>query len=185
MRLTAQAHARLSAHLRPGDWALDATAGNGHDTLFLARQVAPGGQVWAWDTQSAALKATRARLQAAGLEAVVTLIEASHHHLRERTPANAAGRVMAVTFNLGYRPGGDPQHITRAGTTMPALEAACRLLHPDGMISLLSYRGHPGGETEYQALREWLATAPLAVERITRPGANERAPVLFLLTRRG
>jgi ubiquinone/menaquinone biosynthesis C-methylase UbiE len=61
MRLTAQAHARLAPSLEPGAWALDATAGNGHDTLFLAGQVAPNGQVWAWDTQPAALR-PRARI---------------------------------------------------------------------------------------------------------------------------
>ena len=185
MRLTAQVHARLAPSLERGDWALDATAGNGHDTLFLASQVAPIGQVWAWDTQPAALATTQERLQAAGLEATVTLVQASHHRLRERMPTRAHGRLRAVMFNLGYRPGGDPQHITQPGTTMPALEAACRLLHPDGVISLLAYRGHPGGEAEYQALQDWLATAPLAVERITGAGARERAPVLCLLTRRG
>jgi hypothetical protein len=37
----------------------------------------------------------------------------------------APDRLRAVTFNLGYRPGGDQQHITQPGSTIPALEAAC------------------------------------------------------------
>jgi hypothetical protein len=74
----------------------------------------------------------------AGLEAAVTLVQARHHRLRERMPARAHDRLRAVMFNLGYRPGGDRQHITRSATTLPALEAARRLLHPDGVISLLA-----------------------------------------------
>lgn len=45
--------------LRPGGTAADFTMGNGHDTLFLSRAL-PGGQVWAFDIQPAALKATQA-----------------------------------------------------------------------------------------------------------------------------
>src|ERR1700753_1556592 len=36
-------HRLLEGRLRPGDWAVDATAGNGHDTVFLAQRVLPGG----------------------------------------------------------------------------------------------------------------------------------------------
>lgn len=37
--------------LRPGDTAVDATMGNGHDTLFLAQAVGPTGHVIGFDIQ--------------------------------------------------------------------------------------------------------------------------------------
>ena len=39
MKLTEQAHQELRKVIKPGDYAIDATLGNGHDTQFLARQV--------------------------------------------------------------------------------------------------------------------------------------------------
>jgi len=60
----ARAHEAMAACLRPGDWAVDATAGNGHDALFLAQTVGPQGRVVAFDVQPAAATATRRRLGA-------------------------------------------------------------------------------------------------------------------------
>lgn len=180
--LTQQAHLALAACLQPGNWAVDATAGNGHDTLFLAQQVGPTGHVWAFDIQSEALNTTVQRLRSAGVEGRVTLVQASHDRMLEYLPGSAIGRVKAIQFNLGYRPGGDPRLITRPETTLPALGAACRLLHPEGYISLLVYRGHPGGMEEYQAILDWLTQAELRVECIE--GTSQRAPVLFLLAHR-
>ena len=167
--------------LQPGDRALDATAGNGHDTVFLARRVGPQGHVWACDTQPEALAATAERLREAGIGEAVTLIRTSHHRLLDVLPAMALGRLKAIQFNLGYRPGGDRRHITGPATTVPALEAATRLLHPEGRISLLVYRGHPGGEDEYQAIIAWLSHVSLSIERLKGVGESARAPVLFLL----
>src|SRR3954454_12453143 len=55
-------HVILSERLRPGDLVVDATAGNGHDTLFLAERVLPGGRVFAFDVQTEAIDATRVRV---------------------------------------------------------------------------------------------------------------------------
>ena len=61
----------------------DATAGNGHDTLFLAQRVLPGGRVFAFDVQEAAIGRTRERLSDRGLESV-TLIHAGHQEIEQR-----------------------------------------------------------------------------------------------------
>ena len=54
-RILAFTHELLRQRLRPGDNALDGTAGNGHDTLLLAQCVGPGGRVWAFDVQPQAV----------------------------------------------------------------------------------------------------------------------------------
>lgn len=182
--LTGVAHQRLAPHIKPGDLAIDATAGNGHDTLFLARAVAPSGQVWAFDLQSAALEATRARLRAAELDARVELIEAGHEQLAAHLPAEAHGQVRAIMFNLGYLPGGDHGLITRPATTLAALNAALSMLAPGGQISLLIYRAHDGGAEEAQAIERWLDTAPLRIERIQVPRPLAHTPLLVMASLR-
>ena len=52
-------HDWISRVVLPGDTVVDATAGNGHDTVFLARLAGPSGQVHAFDVQEEAIRATR------------------------------------------------------------------------------------------------------------------------------
>ena len=55
-------HALLAPRLRAGDAVVDATAGNGHDTVFLAQRVLPGGRVFAFDVQAGALERTQSQI---------------------------------------------------------------------------------------------------------------------------
>ena len=143
------------AALRPGDAAVDATAGNGHDTAFLADAVGADGRVWAFDVQTAALDATRARLDANGVAERVTLIHRGHEQMREALPPEAVEGVRAVMFNLGYLPGGDRTRTTKTETTRPALDAAAALLAEGGVLTVVCYPGHAGGAEETAAVRRW------------------------------
>ena len=167
MRLTERVHQRLGQLLTPGKPALDATAGGGHDTLFLARTLHPG-PVHALDIQSAALERTRARLEAAGVGEYVTLHQASHGELGEVLPPELRGRLAAVLFNLGYLPGYTAGPTTEPVTTLAALEGAMAWLAPGGVLSVVAYRGHPGGREEALAVGHWFARRlPAAEERDT------------------
>ena len=158
----AAAHEILAAHVRPGDAVIDATAGNGHDTLYLARLTGPGGQVFAFDVQPEAIAATRARLDAGGSgHGVCTLIHAGHETMALHIPAILHGRIAAAVFNLGYLPGGDKNVITSAGTTVPAMEASLSLLRPGGVMVLVIYTGHPGGAAEEQAIESFVHSLDL------------------------
>ena len=129
---SAAAWARLfiGEALLPGSVVVDATMGNGRDTLFLAGAVGPAGRVYAFDIQPAALKATAALLAEAGLADRAQLIQADHSLLQQHLP----GPVDAVMFNLGYLPGGDHSTITRPDSTRAALQAALSLLAPGGRV---------------------------------------------------
>ena len=181
-RLTELAREAVRAVLRPGERAIDATVGNGHDTLLLARLVAPDGQVVGFDVQRRALAQARVQLRQAGLESRVTLLHCGHEEMAARVPADWAGRVGAVMFNLGYLPGGDKTLITRAATTVAALEQARSLLRVGGLLSVLVYRGHAGADGEVTAVDDWLRAldGPFRVTRHTSPG-----PLLFLVSRAG
>lgn len=152
------AHLLVQDHVRPGDCVIDATAGGGNDTLHLARCVGPAGTVYALDIQPEALAKTKARLDANGFSPespAVHLIQGSHHLMRAFIPESRHGQVAAVMFNLGYFPGGDESRITTEETTLPALEAALDLLRPDGLLTVVVYPGHPGGDAEERAVAAW------------------------------
>ncbi|MFA9461014.1 tRNA (mnm(5)s(2)U34)-methyltransferase [Thiohalorhabdus sp. Cl-TMA] len=151
----ARAHRAVAECLYAGAWAVDATVGNGHDTLFLAQMVGEGGRVDGVDTQTPALSAARARLAEAGVLDRVRLHQGGHERLPYLLPGQAAGRVQAVMFNLGFLPGGEKTLITRPETTLAALDASIALLAPEGRLSVVAYPGHPGGAEECAAVMEW------------------------------
>lgn len=185
MRLTQKAHAIISAVIRAGDIAVDATAGNGHDTVFLAHTVGAGGQVCSFDLQSDALQATQRLLAEHGEELArrVTLINACHSQLARHLPADLQGQVACVMFNLGYLPGGDHSVTTRSSTTLPAIAQATRLLRPGGVISILGYTAHNGGQQEVDAVLAWMLTPEgrrAVWQEIDRNDCKPGAPRLFI-----
>lgn len=152
-------HLLLQAHLRPGDWAIDATAGKGHDTLFLARQVGPEGRVFAFDLQPEATETTRTLLESHGISPECCQpLTCCHSLLSDHLPPEAPGRIAAALFNLGYLPGGDKKVITRPDTTLAAAKTSLGLLRPGGLLLLVLYPGHEGGAEETAFLRDFAAS---------------------------
>lgn len=154
-RLTDRVHALLSARLQPGDCALDATCGAGRDTALLAARVGAGGRVWAIDCQREALQRAQVHLGTLGLRGRVAWVEGDHAQLAALLPAHLKGGLAAAVFNLGYLPGGARGVTTQAATTRTALEAAWAWLKPGGVLSVVAYRGHPGGLEEARAVAAW------------------------------
>ncbi len=138
--------------LLPGDCAIDATMGNGHDTLMLAEAVGEAGQVIAFDVQRQAVEVTRGRLEAAGVMARVTL----HHAGHERMAELATRPARAVMMNLGWLPGGDKAVTTQLATTLAAVRAALDLLLPGGLLTVCAYPGHAEGDRERAELTAFL-----------------------------
>lgn len=150
------AHLLMEDRLRPGDSVIDATCGNGHDTLFLAQLVGSQGRVWAFDVQEAAVVETRRRLAEAGI-LTATVVHAGHETMAQHVPPERHGQVAGIMFNLGYLPGSDKSVITLTETTLRALSVALDLLAPHGLLTLAVYPGHEGGAQEQQAITQWAA----------------------------
>lgn len=178
MRLTEHAHAAVREVIQPGETAIDATAGNGHDTRFLSELVGPTGHVFAFDVQPEAI----ARTAAWGLPNV-TLLLRSHADLASAIPMEHHGRIGAVMFNLGYLPGGDKTVRTVAKSTEAALRAGVALLRPGGILSAIAYTGHPGGLDEVAVIERVVAGYDVR-EVASQPGALA-GPRLFLARRAG
>jgi predicted methyltransferase len=175
-RPTALVHEILKHSIRRGDCVIDATAGNGHDTLFLADCVGPEGRVLAFDIQEAALSSARVRV---GGVAWVEFFHESHAQMATRA---AAGSISVVMFNLGYLPGEDHELTTESGETLVALEMAAQLLKSGGVLSVICYPGHPAGAEEAVAVETWMTALAAKGWRISRYGAiGTRRAAPFLL----
>jgi len=143
--------------IREGDVVVDATAGRGRDTLFLAECVGRKGKVYAFDIQAEAIHATRELLTAAGVAERVELFQASHTSIA----GHVQQKIKAAVFNLGYLPGsGNKTIITRAATTIEAVKQIMPLLEEKGVVALTVYRGHEGGLAESQSLTCFLSRLP-------------------------
>jgi len=184
--LVARAHECIRSQLCAGDIAIDATVGNGHDTLFLAQTVGPEGKVYGFDIQQDALDRCYQRLSEHKADKQVSLHHAGHETLPIIIPeALHDGGIKAVMFNLGYLPGGDKQRTTYSGTTLAALDSAQRMLAPNGIITIIAYCGHPGGQEETASVKAWAATLKSDHFKVTieTPPSERPPPELIVINK--
>ncbi|KFK43854.1 hypothetical protein AALP_AA1G182300 [Arabis alpina] len=190
-KATEVAHVVWEQVIQKGDLVVDATCGNGNDTLAMLKMVlddsdACGGHVYAMDIQKDAIESTSSLLdQTVGSkEKCVKLFNVCHSKMEEIVPENT--RVRMVAFNLGYLPGGNKSIITVSETTLSALKAAERILMPGGLISVVVYIGHRGGREELQVVEAFGSGLPVndwvccKVQMLNRP----LAPVLVFMFKR-
>ncbi len=179
-RPTQLAQILLRASILEGDTVIDATAGNGHDTVFLAGCVGSSGRVLAFDLQEQAIRSARETVAAAGFEARVEFFQITHARMAEHA---AAGSVSAVMFNLGYLPGDDHGFTTRSDETLAALAAAAGLLSSGGTLSVVCYPGHPEGAAEAERVETWLSSLTSERWRVAKYamlGTQKPAPFLIV-----
>jgi 16S rRNA C1402 N4-methylase RsmH len=152
------AHALMEKVVPNGGIAIDATAGNGADTEFLARLTGDSGKVFAFDVQETAIARTAVRLQKAGLEHRVELFHTGHEHAAAYIPVEYWGKISGALFNLGYLPKSDKSVITKPETTIEAIRQIFAVLETGGIIAIVVYHGHEGGEYERDRLLDFAKT---------------------------
>ena len=86
----------IREQVQPGDICIDATMGNGNDTLLLSSLCGKDGHVFAFDIQKAALINTRKRLMEADAPQNYTLLLESHTNIEHYVDP---GTVSCITFN--------------------------------------------------------------------------------------
>ncbi len=147
----ALSHLLLKNYVRTGSRLLDATCGNGKDTLLLAGLAGETGHLYAFDIQKQAIERTFRLLADHGLQDRVTLINDGHERILELIDSS----LDAIVFNLGWLPGASHEITTSSSTTIKALEASLVLLAPSGLIIITCYPGHQGGDEEALKVKEW------------------------------
>lgn len=135
-----------------GGRAVDATAGNGHDTLFLAQLTGKEGEVFAFDVDPDAIENTKRLLVQHQAQQQVQLILDSHH----RAEAYVKGYIDYTVFNLGYRPGADHGHTTQAKSTIQAVKYLFSVTRQGGGIGICTYWGTEKCRQESLQLEEYL-----------------------------
>lgn len=188
------AHWMLKDIINTNDVVVDATMGNGYDTQFLAEL---GANVYAFDVQEEALNATEKRLDDAGIknqifeknlsnlltEPSVNLVLSGHEKLSEYVKEP----IKAAIFNLGYLPKTDKSVVTKADTTLTALDALTNQLVVGGRIAIMIYYGHEGGMEEKNAVIKWTSTLPQKDWEVTSYAPLNQIhtpPILVLIEKR-
>lgn len=162
-------HHFIAEVLSTGDCAVDATVGNGWDTLFLAECVGTSGRVFGFDIQEQAIQRTQIKVSHLPQ---VQLFQCGHEEMHRFIPQ----LVKAVVFNFGYLPQGDKRIITQAHSSILALKSALEHLAEGGRIGMMLYVGHKGGAEEAQSIERFLEQCPPYFEifqykRLLKPNA--------------
>nr|WP_246582858.1 class I SAM-dependent methyltransferase [Clostridium mobile] len=141
--------------LENGDRAIDATMGNGNDTIFLRELVGEDGSVYSFDIQKMAIENTRKKLNDINIDMRnVELILDGHQNIDKYVKE----KVKLVMFNLGYLPGADHKLTTKADTTIEGIEKSLNILEKNGVVILVIYYGHEGGEEEREEVLDFISS---------------------------
>lgn len=136
--------------MTPEDTVIDATCGNGQDTLFLAK-LRPR-RLYGLDIQETALDNTRKLLYENNLDAI--LLNTCHSRFPDELEPHS---VKLIVYNLGYLPGSNKEVTTCRHTTMRSLEQALLLITSGGAVSVTCYPGHPEGAQEEARILDFAA----------------------------
>ena len=168
--------------IQAGDSVVDATMGNGKDTLFLCGLVGESGHVYAFDVQEEAVARTRERVADAGYADRTTLLLAGHETMAVHVPSG----IQAVMFNLGWLPGAEHVVTTKTDTTIEAVRAAVSLIAPGGIVTICVYPGHDEGARELSALLEYARLLNVREYNVAHHcflNASSQTPQLILIQR--
>lgn len=137
-----------------GDVVVDATMGNGNDTIFLAQLVGDNGKVYAFDVQKIAINNTREKIIDNNIKCDVQLIHDGHENMDKYIKDN----IKLIIFNLGYLPNAQHTITTKVNTTIIAVQKSLELLQRNGIVLLVIYPGHKEGKDEEIALKNFAAS---------------------------
>jgi len=180
--LTQQAHTLIKEHFTRKNilpaTAIDATCGNGLDTLFLANYVT--NTIYAFDVQAIALENTREKLNKEDSLNKVKLIQDGHENMSNHVKTGAE----IIMFNFGYLPQADKSLTTMTNTSVQAVQSALSLISQNGIISILCYPGHEEGKKETLAIRNLLLQKrpSLKVKEYLSNYPSQKSPVLFMVS---
>ena len=128
---------------------VDATCGNGYDTLFLSSKISKKGKLYAFDIQKSAIESTKSKFKEKKIN--IDFINDGHENLDKYINED----INCIIYNLGYLPGSNKKVVTKKETTIKSLKIALELLANNGLIVLVIYSEHEGGRTEKNAVLEF------------------------------
>lgn len=124
---------------------VDATVGNGNDTLFLCENFK---KVYGFDIQKQAIDSTKSKLSEFDN---YELFHSSHENVLDYVD-----KCDGAIFNLGYLPNFDHTITTKHSSTINAVKSLISIIEK-GIIVIVVYTGHDNGE-EAAGIEEYLST---------------------------
>lgn len=156
-QVTHWCHEIIKSQAPKNGFYIDATMGNGYDTLMLCRLAGESGRVLAFDIQERALTSTDKLLTKNGVRGRAKLILDGHEHMNRYAKTESAD---AICFNFGYLPGGDHKIATSPATSIEAVCQGLNILKHGGIMSLCIYSGGDTGFEEKEAILGFLKELP-------------------------
>lgn len=164
-------HKYLKTILRPNSIVLDATSGNGNDTVFLCRHCR---FVYAMDIQEIAIRSTEQRLQQQNFNNY-QLIQDNFINQEKYIPE----KLDLIIYNLGFLPNHNQEITTKSSDFIQAFQSSINLLK-DGAYLVISFYFHPEGFKEFYAFQNLLTNYSLTVvEKYQDKGLLK--PILYIL----
>lgn len=158
---------------------VDATCGNGFDTLFLCKVANASGRVSAFDIQKQAVERTTALLDLNLEHKNYSIINDSHENMNKYLSEN----VDAALFNLGYLPFSDKKITTKPETTVNAIINLLPILKEDGRIYITTYISHDTGQ-EIREIYQFLMNLDKAMYNVVHVkviNKENSPPELFIV----
>ena len=138
-------------NLKEKDLVIDATLGNGKDSLFLLPHIKKG-KLFGFDIQKEAI-----------IKSKMLLKEYSNYELFQTSHENIAkilkdyqNKISLIVFNLGYLPKSKSPITTNYKSTIKAIEEGFKLLNRKGHIVMVIYPGHEEGLKESKEVIKYL-----------------------------
>ena len=180
-QITYWCHEIIRSQAVKGGVYIDATMGNGNDTLMLCQLAGDKGEVFAFDIQERAIQKTQELLIKHECMERVRLIQDGHENMDQYVKDSSAD---VICFNFGYLPGGDHDIATKAATSLSAIEKGLNILKNGGMMSLCIYSGGDTGFEEKEQILSYLKTLPaerytVIVNEYYNRGNNPPMPVFI------
>lgn len=156
-QITHWCHEIIRSQAQIGGLYIDATMGNGNDTLMLCELAGELGEVFAFDIQRQAVEATKTLLEQHHVTTNYHLILDGHENMDHYVQESTAD---VICFNFGYLPGGEHEIATMASTSLIAIKKGLGLLKSGGMMSLCIYSGGDTGFEEKDCILNYLKELP-------------------------
>ncbi|GAA0465080.1 class I SAM-dependent methyltransferase [Alkalibacillus silvisoli] len=177
------AHQLLYDSVKQSEVVVDATLGNGHDSLMLSELVGRDGHIFAFDVQKQALEQAQQLFNQHDVQHVTTILQ-GHEHAYEELNKRDIKNIGGVIFNLGFLPGSDQSITTTANTTIQAIEGLLKLLKKERLIVIVIYPGHETGQIEKDELLNYLKNKPakeVDIVKYQMVNRSEKAPFVVAI----
>ncbi len=158
---------------------IDATCGNGFDTLFLCNMAGSTGHVKAFDIQEQAIERTNSLLKDNIKLKNYEIIKDSHELISQYLTSN----IDAAVFNLGYLPFSDKTIATKGDKTLSAIKNLLPHLKDNGRIYITTYILQDSGQEikEIQSYLRTLDKSKYNVLHLSIENKENSPPELFIV----